>query len=176
MVAVADTAAAQTSVEETLGKRGISRQTPATQVLDNTFSGLRDFESKSYAPPTNGRSRLLDGTVIQVAGTTSVSGDPIVSEIEVRGLKVSVDALGVVAIRVNGDRRLSALVAGGLKHVRAGDLEISLDDRVDVAMWIDEGGEWCGVVQSASGAIPEPLARITKRWTRLRVPIPAKAE
>jgi hypothetical protein len=64
------------------------------------------------------------------------------------------------------------LAAGGLKHFKAGDFEISLDVRTDIALWTDGKGDWHGVLQSESGLIPEPLLRITKNWTRLHIPAP----
>jgi hypothetical protein len=172
MVGSNDVQTIQVRLLAALEKHAVAKQTPATQLLDNTFFGLRDFEGRSYAPSTAGHSHLIDGTVIQVAGTTNVSGDPIATEMQVRGRNVAIDAMGVAAVRVDDKGRLAALAAGGLKHVKVGDFEISLDDRVDVALWIDRKGAWQGVVQSESGAIPEKLLRISKRWTRLRVPVP----
>ncbi len=58
--------------------------------------------------------------------------------------------------------------------VDAGNLEISLNERADIALWIDQDGKWQGVVQSESGAVPEPLLKITKQWTGLRVPVSAE--
>jgi hypothetical protein len=168
--------AVQAGLLAALKKKQIPVQTPATAVLDNTFFKLRDFESKSYAPPTSGRSRLIDGTVIQVAGTINVGGDPIVTDIQIRDRVVSIDAIGVAAVRLNDKGQLEALAAGGLKHVKSGSFEISLDERVDIALWIDGKGDWQGVLQGTTAAIPKPLWNITKRWTRLRVPPPAETK
>jgi hypothetical protein len=169
-----DVGKAQARLLAVLEKKQIPKQTPATAVLDNTFFELRDFESKSYAPPATGHSRLIDGTVIHVAGTASVSGDPIVTEMQIRNRIVSINAIGVAAVRLNDRGRLEALAAGGLKHFKSGDFEITLNERTDVALWVDRKGEWQGVLQSEDGLIPEQLMRITKRWTRLRVPVPAE--
>jgi hypothetical protein len=76
-------------------------------VLDNRYFGLRDFDRASYPPPSAGSARLIDGTVIQVAGEKTASGDPIGSEIEIDGHSVSVDAIGVVAVRLDACPRHS---------------------------------------------------------------------
>jgi hypothetical protein len=164
----------QARLLDVLRKKQIPIQTPATGILDNTYFKLRDFESKSYAPPTTGSSRLIDGTVIQVAGTTNIGGDPIVTKMQIRDRPVSIDAVGVAAVRLNARGQLEAFAAGGLKHIKAGNFEISLDERADMALWIDAKGEWQGVFQSERGIIPKQLLSITKRWTRLRVPLPEK--
>ena len=126
-------------------------------MLDNTFFELRDFESRSYAPATTGTSRLIDGTVIQIAGTSSISGDPILMEMRIRDRNITIDALRMAAVRLNGKGRLEALAAGGLKRFRVEDFEILLDTRVDVALWRDGKREWQGVLQSESSLIPETL-------------------
>jgi hypothetical protein len=164
------------SLTAALRKKPIFKQTPATKILDNTYFNLRDFESKSYAPPTTGHSRLIDGTEILIAGTNNVAGDPIVTEMQVRNRDVSIDAMGIAAFRLNDKGQLEALVAGGLRHFKAGDFEISLDDRVDIALWIDANGKWQGVLQSESGVISKQLLKITKQWTRLRVPVPEETK
>ena len=45
-------------------------------------------------------------------------------------------------------------------------------ERADVALWRDAKGYWRGVLQGFAGATPDELTRITKDWTRLRVPLP----
>ena len=82
----------------------------------------------------------------------------------------------MAAVRLNDKGRLEALAAGGLKHFKLGNFEISLNEPADVALWIDRKGEWQGVLQSASGLIPEQLLKITKRWIHLRVPVPVEAK
>jgi hypothetical protein len=159
-----------------LERKNIVKQTPATLVLDNTFFGLRDFESKSYAPPTTGHSHLIDGTVIQVAADSDISGDPILMEMPILGRSVSIDALGVAAVRLDKTGRLEALAAGGLKHFKVGDFEISLDQRTDFALWLDGQGKWQGVIQNENGLIPPQLSAITKQWIRLRVPVPTEGK
>lgn len=157
-----------------MAKKQIPKQTPATMVLDNTLFELRDFESKSYAPPSAGISRLIDGTVICIAGTSSVSGDSIVTDMKIRNQTASIDAKGVAAVRVNERGQLDALAAGGLRYFKLGNFEISLNEPADLALWRDRKGEWQGVLQGTAGSIAEQLLRITKRWTRLRVPTPAE--
>ncbi|MBN1567822.1 MAG: hypothetical protein JXA73_08230 [Acidobacteria bacterium] len=92
---------------------------------------------------------------------------------KIRNRAVSIHATGVAAVRLNEKGRLEALAAGGLRHFKLGSFEISLKEPADVALWTDRRGEWQGVLQNAGGPIPEPLMKITKRWTRIRVPSPA---
>jgi hypothetical protein len=110
-------------------------------------------------------NRLIDGTVLQIAGTSKISDR-----------NVPIDAMGVAAVRLNDKGRLETLAAGGLKHIKTGDFEISLDEPIDVALWTDGKGEWQGVLHSESGLLPEQFLRITKNWIRLRIPSPAEAK
>ena len=122
--------------------------------------------------PAAGRTRLTDGTVIHIAGEKNVTGDPIQKTIQVNGHEVTFDAVGVAAVRLSKDGKLEAMAAGGLKSFAAGKLKIELPERIDMALWKDEKGAWQGVLQDYEGAVPEPLAAITKQWTRLAVPVP----
>ena len=49
-------------------------------------------------------------------------------------------------------------------------------DRADIALWRDAQGQWQGVLQGHTGPIPDALTRITKNWTRLRLPAPLENE
>jgi hypothetical protein len=131
---------------------------------------------KSHAPPSTGTNRMADGTVIQIAGSSKISGDPIRSETRIQDRKISMDAEGVAAVRLNGKGRLEAMATGGLNHFKAGDFEISIDTRADLALWIDSKGQWHGVLQNENGPIPESLLKITGDWIRLRVPSPAESK
>jgi hypothetical protein len=113
MVVSGEAKGAARRVLEILRARKVLRQTPATGVLDNRYFGLRDLDRASYAPSSAGISRLIDGTVIQVAGEKTVSGDPIRSELEIDGHRVSVDAIGVAAVRLDEKGRTRAFAAGG---------------------------------------------------------------
>lgn len=167
------TAVAQ--VLETLKVHNVARQTPATGVIDNKYFSLRDFNHESFAPPTTGFCRLIDGTYIRVAGTKNVGGDPIKSDFDIGNKKVKVDALGVFAVRFDEQGRLNALVAGGLKYFKAGDFQISLEKRNDMALWVDQNGLWQGVFQG-SDPVPDCLMKITPNWTRLEAPVPPSAD
>jgi hypothetical protein len=156
----------------TLAGKQIPKQTPATGILDNTFFQLRDFEHVSYAPPTTGFSRMIDGTIIHVAGTENISGDTIQTAFKVNGYDVFVDAVGVASVRLDEDGNLEALAAGGLQLFRTGDLEIRLNERTDLALWKNAGGKWQGVIQGWDGAVPDALLKITPDWIRLKVPVP----
>jgi len=101
-----------------------------------------------------------------------VSGDPIYSTVNIQGHSVFFDAVGVAAIRMNKEGQVEALVAGGLKSIKTGSFEITLEDRTDIALWIDDHGKWAGVIQGRKGEIPKQLLGITKNWSRLRIPVP----
>ncbi len=165
MMAEDDIAFILQGIHRVLHKNSIAAQTPATGTLKystHIFS----------APPTTGFCRLIDGTVIQVAGTKNVKGDPIQSDMLIQNHMVSFDAIGVAAVRLDEEGQVQALVAGGLKSFKAGDLEILLDERADLALWINQSGEFEGVIQGWKGDIPPQLMGITGNWTRLGVPVP----
>lgn len=156
----------------TLAGKRIPKQTPVTATLDNTFFQLRDFEHVSYAPPTTGFSRMIDGTIVQIAGTRNISGDTIRMNFKVRDFDVYVDAIGVAAVRLDENGNPETLAAGGLKSFKAGTFEIRLDERTDLALWKDPNGKWQGVIQGWQGAaIPDVLLQITANWERLSIPV-----
>ena len=130
------------------------------------------FHNVSSSPPTTGFCRLIDGTIIQVAGTNNVAGDPIQTTQTIKGHEIVFDAVGITAIRLNDRGDIEAMVAGGLNYFKAGDFEISLDKRVDMAFWKDENNKFSGLLQGWKGAIPEILLTITKNWQLLEVPPP----
>jgi hypothetical protein len=156
----------------TLEEKNIQKQTPATGILDNTYFQLRDFEHTSCAPPTTGFSRMIDGTVIHIAGTKNISGDTIHAEFKINNHDVFVDAVGVAAVRLDKNGSPKALAAGGLKSFKTGNFEIQLNDRVDMALWKNINGKWQGVIQGWDGDIPDVLLQITSDWSRLNVPVP----
>jgi hypothetical protein len=151
---------------------GVQPQTPAeryTEWLQICQSGFQ-----SVQPPASGMSRLIDGTRVCVAGTNDAAGDPIQMTIKVDGHDVTFDAVGVAAVRLDKDGKLEAMAAGGLRHFKAGPVEIKLDQPADVALWRDTKGVWQGVLQDYEGEVPKDLAALCKHWTRLQVPEPLK--
>lgn len=152
-------------IQEILNKRGIKLQSAATRTIgyDNLMS---------YGPPSTGICHLIDGTVIQVAGTSKVSGDPIYSTIRVQNHNVFFDAVGVAAVRLNDDGQVQAIVAGGLKSFKSGNFEINLNNRIDIALWINDKGKWEGVIQGWDGNVPRQLLKVTKNWVRINLPSP----
>ncbi len=147
MIAFDNTGEIISEIHEIIKKRYIDLQTPATRKIG---PGKR----MSYAPPATGFCRLIDGTIIQVAGINKASGDPIHSTIKIKSHKVFFDAVGVAAVRLNGAGQIQAMVAGGLKSFKTGDFEINLDKRTDIALWINDKGKWEGVIQGWNTAIP----------------------
>ena len=151
-----------------LDSKNIKAQSAATD-------SLTGFDHISSAPPTSGFCRLIDGTIIQIAGTKSVAGDPILSDTMISNSKLRIDAIGVVAIRSDELAKLRAMAAGGLKYFKFGDFEISLDKRVDLALWKNETGTYSGLIQDwDAAAVPAALLTITKDWKRLEVPVPLR--
>jgi hypothetical protein len=150
---------------EILEKQGIPLQTPATRDLEG-------FGHSSPIPPATGFCRLVDGTLIQVAGTNNGAGDPIKSTMKIGKYNVSFDAVGVAAARLDKNGKLEALAASELKSFELGDFKINLDKRIDLALWHNEKGEWEGVVQGLQGDIPPQLQSLTNKWARIDLPAP----
>jgi len=148
-----------------LHMQNIKPQSPATD-------SLKGFNHVSSSPPTTGFCRLIDGTIIQIAGTNNVAGDTIQSKIMINGNEVSFDAIGVAASRLDDEGRVEALAAGGLKYFKVQDFKISLDKRIDIALWKDKKGKWRGLLQGWSGSTPASLLAITHDWIHLDVPVP----
>lgn len=151
-------------IKAVLKKQKIEIQTPATRIIEG-------FGHTSQAPPTSGSCRLLDGTYIQVAGSKDGSGDTIISSKTIGKNKVDFNAVGVAAIRLNDQGQVQALAAGGLKYIKTGKFRIQLDERIDLALWKNENGEYEGVIQGWMGEIPYRLLTITKNWQRLELPL-----
>ena len=144
---------------------------------DQLIQGLRSSGVEPQTPPAvKGLCRLLDGTHILTSAERSVMGDPIQATLKTPGGEARFNAVGMAAVRFNGEGKLEALAAGGLKSFTGGDLDIELADRADVALWRDKDGSWRGLLQGLDGAVPAPLARITMAWTRLSLPTDLGAE
>ena len=144
---------------------GIEPQTPCETHASAGFPG-------SAMPRARGQCRLLDGTVILASGEKDVMGDRIRTTLRVAGHEVAFDAVGVAAVRLDKSGKVAALAAGGLKSFRAGNLVIELRERADVALWREARGPWQGILQGHEGPVPEPLLKLTPKWTRLRLPTP----
>jgi len=157
-------AAAARGIIDHLKASGIEPQTPCT------MRGLGGFPA-SMMPRPSGQCRLLDGTVILASGEKDVMGDPIRKTVKAGGQDVVFDAVGIAAVRLDKQGKVEALAAGGLKAFKSADMTIELPERVDVALWRDSAGQWRGVLQGRDAPVPDALARITPKWTRLRWPI-----
>ena len=165
MMAMEDIPSLIPELIKALENQGIARQTPATVFRESHFPS-------SSSPPPVGFCRLIDGTVIQVAGKENVSGDPILSTREINGHQVTFDAIGVAAVRLSKEGAVEAMAAGGLKSFKGPGLEITLDERIDLAFWLNENGKWEGVVQGWEDDLPPELLELTRDWSRLAVPVP----
>ena len=122
------------------------------------------------APPSDGHSALTDGTYVRIAGSKDAAGDPISEAFQWQGHSVTVDAVGVVAIRFSEGGKIAAFAAGGLKSLKTDGLELALPQRADLAFRTDPDGRTRGVVQGLTGPIPEALQAVTADWQRLSVP------
>jgi hypothetical protein len=154
-------------IAKILKKRKIDFQTPASRILEG-------FGHISNAPPTKGFCRLIDGTLILAAGTNDVAGDIIDSKMKIGKYEVAFNAVGVAAVRLDEKGHVQALAAGGLKFFKTKDFVIQLDERIDLALWINESGEFKGIIQGLKDKVPPQLLAITKDWVRITVPVPLK--
>jgi hypothetical protein len=148
-----------------LREAGVAPQTPATATV-------RGFGREIASPPSRGVCRLIDGTHIMASGEDQAEGDPITGAVDLGGCSLSVDAVGVLALRLGADGRPAALAAGGLRSIEVGDSRLSLDEPVDLALWRDRDGRWRGVLQGLKGPLPRCLAALTQDWGCLALPAP----
>jgi uncharacterized protein (TIGR02145 family) len=81
-----------------------------------------------------------------------------------------VDAIGVAAVRLDRKGGLEALAAGGLKQLKTDKFKLSLDERVDLALWKSKEGIWEGLIRGWTGDIPVSLLAVTSNWKRLDIP------
>ena len=167
MIVCADAASCVARVTAQLRELGVRPHTPATAVT-KTHPGFQ-----TAAPHAKGRIHLIDGTEILLSGADNVAGDPIVASFEAGGHEVTVDAVGVAAVRLAEDGTLEAMAAGGLRRFEAGGVAIELPERVDAALWRDERGEMRGVLQGWSGPVPASLLAVTSEWLMIGIPKPA---
>jgi hypothetical protein len=152
-----------------LRERGVVPQTPATDTIG--------WDVKTAAPPRAGQCRLIDGTVIWLAGVTRLAGDAIEVNQPVNGHTVTAKAGGVLGVRLDQAGQLEALAAGRLSRFQGGGLNLVLDPPLDLALWRDASGRWQGVIQDGAGPVPPPLFQLTKAWQRRVTPQPvAKTE
>lgn len=172
IVQVEDTQKTLLKLIKILEQQNVFKHSPATTIIYDKYKYLADYNHKSYAPPTTGFSKLIDGTIIHVAGTYDVSGDPIKLDYTHEGKKIKTDAIGVVAFRFGNQNSLEAFVAGGLKYLESDNFKIELNERIDIALWKNSKNKWEGVIQSERPSIPDELKGITENWTLLRVPSP----
>lgn len=166
MTPLPDGASAVTEILECLKRLEVAPQTPATNTMAESWAKNR------CAPPPTGRCRMLDGTQILLGGAREVTGDPIQTSFDIGGIRVNVDAVGVVGIRLTSEGGLDAFAAGGLKRLEAGSFKFELPERVDVAFWHDQQGSTRGVLQGRHGPVPKALTSLTDHWFRVRLPKP----
>lgn len=150
------------SIFRLLNQRGIATQT------QGSMSVLADFPA-SVVPEASGHIRLIDGTYIAASGKSDVMGDPIKKHFLIDGRKVYVDAIGVVGVRFDKSGMLQALACGGLKSFKACSVEIRLPERLDIALF-KENGQWRGIIHGDSREIPVDLVRFTTNWTFVKQP------
>lgn len=150
-----------------LDKKQVERQVPATRKMEG-------FGHMSYTTPATGFSYLLDGTLLQIAGANTGSGDTIRSTMKVNGFDVTFDAVGVAAVRLDDQGNVQAIAAGGLRLFETGKMNIQLEERVDLVVRLNDQGYLVGFIQGWKGDLPPVLLSITSQWTRLDLPVPYK--
>ena len=123
----------------------------------------------SMMPKPAGQSRLIDGTVILVSGERNVMGDTISKTIEVDGMEVIIDAIGIAAVRLNKQGEVEAIAGGGMKSFRTKNFYLTMPERIDLAIF-KEDGKWRGIVHGFEGTLPEALTKITDNWIRVSIP------
>jgi len=147
-----------------LRERGVVPQTPAADTIG--------WDVKTAAPPRAGQCRLIDGTVIWLAGVERLAGDAIEISQPLNGHNIAAKATGVLAVRLDQSGKLESLAAGGLSRFQGCGLDLQLDPPLDLALWRDAGGRWQGVVQDCAGSVPPGLLRLTTAWQRRVTPPP----
>ncbi len=152
------------SVISFLKKKGIEPQTPCV------MRGAGGFPA-SMMPKPAGHLRLIDGTYILAAGEKNIMGDTIQTNIIIDGKEVTVDAIGIAAIRFDKSGNLDALACSGLKLFHTGSFKIELPERMDIALF-RENGLWRGIIHGSYNEIPENLIGFTKDWIQVREPVP----
>ena len=164
----AEEAGCAREVVRLLEEQGVARVTP-WPVKDKRWGHTGGALA---APPVAGHAALTDGTFVRVEARKEAAGDPIAETFQWQGHRVTVDAVGVVALRFAPDGKLAAFAAGGLKQLKTDGLEIALPDRIDLAFVRDEAGRLRGAVQGFAGELPAALRDLTDAWQRLSVPSP----
>lgn len=157
------------NVLRVLGAAGVARVTAWALSLP---SWGHPGGSLSAEPPTAGYSALTDGTYVRVAGAKEPAGDPISETFQWQGHAVTVDAVGVAAVRFAADGTVAAFAAGGLKALKTDGLALALEERVDLAFRREKDGRVCGVIQGLTGEVPKALLALTPEWRRLALPTP----
>ncbi len=155
-----DMSSTVTDVAALLESRGVERNTPSVLTYTHEFRA-------SMAPKLNGRVRLIDGTVIIASGEKNVLGDSIKQAFTVDDKQVTVDAIGIAAVRFNPSGDIEAMAAGGMKSFAANGISIVMPERADIALWRNKDGKWEGVLQGYKGKLPEELKAITRNWVRI---------
>ena len=157
-------------VKDVLKQQNIKLQTPAVKDTQKAFG------HPFVIPATSGFCRLIDGTIIQISGAKRVGGDPIHFRKKIEGRVITVDAIGLAAIRLAEDGQVEAIAAGGLSSFKAGKFKIDLAEPVDLALWKNDREEWEGVLQGWKKEIPAGLLKITPNWKRIGLPTPLSEE
>lgn len=126
------------AIDALVEAKGLTRQTPCESLALHGFP-------KSMIPKRSGTCRLLDGTVVLASGEYAPEGDALQRTITIEGVEITLDAVGIVAVRIE-DGDVVALAGSGLKRFTGAQVDFELDSRADVALWRAEDGQWHGTV------------------------------
>ncbi len=118
-------------------------------------------------------SRLTDGSCVLVSGHQNPAGDPMRETFYCGSTRISFEATGVFAIRLNSHSQLDRLAASELKSLVIEDTRYEFPRPLDLALWRDPNGDWQGVVQGGDPP-PAPIGNWVHHWQRLD-PAPRQA-
>lgn len=169
MEQVADVETAFARCLQVLDAKDVERRSYDWGWLDNTHFQLRDFPHASVMPMHRGDVRLIDGTRIRIAAVETTTGDVIDGLTDGQNA-VEADARGVLAVKFDRQGQLLAFAAGELRHLKAGDIDIALQEPVNVAMRREnDRSAWTGFIQQPEGSeIPAALRQLTDHWIYMK--------
>jgi hypothetical protein len=110
--------------------------------------------------------RLTDGTCILARGTKDPAGDVIEETFYCGSVKVKVRATGVFGIKFSGTGEVESLAVSDLKLLETNKLRLDLSEPADFVLMRGQDGGFEGVFQGDQ-ILPQALAQLTRRWTRL---------
>ncbi len=149
----------------------------AITLLNNNKIGKQSpWESR---PGISGFARMVDDTLVWANATVEKpTGLPLLVQEKVSNnngsqeIKISAEAVGVLACRFDSKGNLNALAGSEIKKFSGGGLDFDLTNEQslpDIALWKDSKGQWKGIIQSTKNQLPNELKNITSDWRYLQI-------